>query len=503
MSAATRALFALALIASFVACGGHRRAQRTVPVVTHGVAAGDVSATRAVIWGRCSEPAHLRVFLRAANETSEQSRHVPVQAATDCTGKIAFDGLLPDTRYEYRVACTPDRLTAAVKSFVGGEFSTAPAALFARPLRFAWGGDVGGQNVCRDRDRGYPIFDVILASRPAFFIALGDLIYADDSCDATGRYGNEQIVGPTAPAIDLPMFWEHWKYNRADAAFQRLLAAMPIYPIWDDHETTNDAGPGEGSGSHLLQGALQAFLHYEPIFPPTAQPTRLYTSVRWGKHLELFILDLRQYRDANLAQDSTTRPKTMLGAAQRRWFLDRLQHSEATWKVIVSSVPLSIPTGAPGLGHDGWADDGAGDGFENELVGILRAMQATSPRNYLWITTDVHFGAAFRYAPFTDDPEFAFIELISGPLNAGVFPQEAYDRTLHTERLLKYGPPTAASIASFDEAMKWFTFGVVDIDADGGLNARLVNGRGDTVYELHLSPGLIPLEPRSQGNGRH
>lgn len=34
----------------------------------------------------------------------------------------------------------------------------------------------------------------------------------------------------------------------------------------------------------------------------------LYRSVRWGKHLELFILDTRQYRDVDFAVDSSTQP---------------------------------------------------------------------------------------------------------------------------------------------------------------------------------------------------
>jgi alkaline phosphatase D len=237
-----------------------------------------------------------------------------------------------------------------------------------------------------------------------------------------------------------------------------------------------------------MQPALRAFLDYQPVLPPPRQPTRLYKSVRWGQHVDLFILDLRQYRDANLAKDSTAQPKSMLGDEQRRWFMDYLQRSDATWKIIVSSVPLSIPTGAPELGHDGWADGGDGDGFEHELLGILRLMRTTTPRNYLWITTDVHFGAAFRYTPFADDPGFTFVELISGPLTAGVFPQEPYDRTLGTERLLKYGPATSDSITSFEEAMRWFTFGVIDVDTDGTLHARLVNGHGRTVFALDLSP---------------
>ena len=49
------------------------------------------------------------------------------------------------------------------------------------------------------------------------------------------------------------------------------------------------------SGAHLLPLGLEAFLDYTPI---ETAPT-LYRSLRWGRHLELFVLDTRRYRDAN------------------------------------------------------------------------------------------------------------------------------------------------------------------------------------------------------------
>lgn len=479
MSPAVRVALLGLLLAACAACSAVEIAPRDGAVLTHGTAVGDVSATRAVIWGRCSRQSTLHVRIATATGSSEQTSAAGATTAQDFTAKIVIDNLIPDTAYAYQTWCGDNESAATL-----GRFSTPPLAALESPVRFVWGGDLGGQNVCRDREAGYAVFDVIRAESPAFFICLGDLIYADDACKPVGRYGNAQIPGPTAPAITRPMFWGHWKYNRADSAFQRLLAATPVYPVWDDHEVTNDAGPS----SPMLQPALQAFLDYQPILPPAEAPTRMYQTVRWGKLLEVFILDLRQYRDANRAKDSATQPKTMLGKEQRRWLLDRLSQSDATWKVIVSSVPLSIPTGTPGAGHDGWTGYGDGDGFENERHLLLRAMSRTTPRNYVWITTDVHFGAAFRYRPFADDAQFVLHEVVSGPLNAGVFPQEAYDRTLGTERLFKYGPATAASIVSFDEALGWFNFGVIEIDDGGAMAARLVDARGRTVYQLPLAP---------------
>lgn len=463
--------------------------------LTHGIASGDVTATRAVVWGRCDRPTRMSVRFRGSRDATERTLRTQVDTVHDLVGKVVLDGLQPGAAYSYRVWCGDDEPRPPKPKkrppCCAGQFLTAAAPDRAVPVRFVFGGDLGGQNACRDRRLGYPIFAAIAAQSSDFFVALGDMIYADDPCKALGRFGNEQIAGPADPALTEDAFREYWKYNRDDAALQQLLSRTSMYSVWDDHEIKNDAGPKQDTpllapDTHLLGPAMRAYLDYQPMLPPAAEPTRFYGSRRWGKHLELFLLDLRQYRDANVAADSEKRPKTMLGLEQRRWLLDALRRSDATWKVVVSSVPLSLPTGTELIGHDSWTGFGTGDGFEHEREMILRAMQASTPRNFLWITTDVHFGAAFRYRPYADDPEFTFHEIVSGPLNAGVFPKQEYDRGLGAERLFLYGPDKP--IADFDEAIGWFNFGLIDIETDGALTAELINGRAESVYAVTIEP---------------
>jgi alkaline phosphatase D len=447
------------------------------PHLTHGVAVGEVTATAAVFWGRCDRATTLHV--RLEGDTAE--RTAAVGAASDFTGRIALAPLAPDTRYAYRAGCGG----ASADADVSGSFRTALDPNAAQAVRFVWGGDVGGQNACRDRQLGYPIFSAIAALQPDFFIGLGDMIYADDGCLPLGRYGNRQIVGPI-PATTLAGYWEHWRYNRADEHTQRLLAASSYYAVWDDHEIRNDSGPHDddsplAADGHLLPMAMQAFLDYQPMLPPRTAPTRMYRAVRWGRHLEIFFLDTRQYRDAIAAPDDPAHPKTMLGAEQLAWLEQALAASDATWKVIVSSVPLSIPTGT--VTGDGFADDGTGRGYEHEAARIFRALHADGIRNSIWITTDVHFATGFVYRPFADDPSWNAYEFTSGPLNAGVFPQRKLDATFRPERLFFYAPTSADAIASYEEALGWFNFGVIDVTADGGLIVSIVNGRGEKVYQ--------------------
>lgn len=490
---------AAAMICGLMAQGAGAASPVTAPpMVSHGVMAGDVTPYSAVLWARGDRESfmHVRIFGRVDGPMRNQV--VRVEADDDYTGKLHVTGLRPATEYRYRVWFS-DRESGhrGAGEAVEGTFRTPPTADAATTVRFTWGGDVAGQNTCRDAEEGFPIFKAINATPQDFFIGLGDMIYADNSCDHVGRYGNDQVAGEFLPAANMADYWARWKYSRADAGLRELLASVPYYAVWDDHEVVNDFGPLHDTrsippytaGVHLLPLGLEAFLDHNPIAEHPATPKRLYRSVRWGKHLELFILDTRQYRDANFVADGATQPKTMLGREQLTWLKDGLTKSDATWKLIVSSVPMSIPTGSAGAaGRDGWANFQQESGFEQELLDILRFMQQSKMRNVAFITTDVHFGEVFRYTPFNDDPSFQVYEFVTGPLNAGVFPNQAYDTTLAPERLFFFGPDSADAVTTWAQAKSWFNYGAIEIDADGRMNASLRNVDGAPVYELTLAP---------------
>jgi alkaline phosphatase D len=456
-----------------------RAASHAEPAVTHGVVVGDVTAYTAVLWARADREGTLKVHLSGGKHHGVE--RLETHAADDYTGQVLLTGLRPDTTYRYRVGSER------------GTFETAPAAGDRARVRLVFGGDVAGQNVCRDAVEGFPIMETIRAERPDVFVGLGDMIYADNACNAIGMYGNAQVPGP-GPAPDLATFWAHWRYNRADEASQRLLASTSYVGVWDDHEVVNDFGPLNDTratppytaGVHLLPIGLEAFLDYTPIAVAANTPKRLYRSLRWGKHLELFVLDTRQYRDANAASDSPDRPKTMLGREQLTWLKESLANSDATWKVIVSSVPMSIPTGFPAVpnGRDGWANFDQTTGFEQELLDILRFMEQNGIVNTFWITTDVHFAEAFRYRPFTANPGFVVHELATGPLNAGIFPNRDVDQTLRPEVLAFFGQ----TATSWEEAKRFFNFGTLQVERDGRLTAAIVNTAGATQFSLTLTP---------------
>ena len=336
--------------------------------------------------------------------------------------------------------------------------------------------------------------ETIRAQRPDVFVGLGDMIYADDACNAVGRYGNAQVPGP-GPAPDLATFWAHWRYNRADEASKRLLASTSYVGVWDDHEVVNDFGPLNDTrmappytpGVHLLPIGLEAFLDYTPIAIASNTPKRLYRSLRWGKNLELFVLDTRQYRDANIADDNADRPKTMLGREQLTWLKESLAASDATWKVIVSSVPMSIPTGFPPEGgRDGWANFDQPRGFEQELLDILRFTGAAASRTRSGSRPTSTSRRRSGTGRSPANPGFVVYELATGPLNAGIFSERHLRHDANPEVL--FGPNPAVRPTTWTQAKDGFNFGRLEVDRNGRLTAAIVNTAGVTQFSFSLNP---------------
>lgn len=381
-------------------------------VLPQGVATGDVTSHSAVVWFRTAARARVVVeWVTDAAPPDEVARSevVTTSVEQDFTGSVRLEPLQPATGYRYRVLVASAAGRADFQETGAGRFMTAASPEHPEAVTFLWGGDLGGQQHCRKEQVGYGIFATMLQQRPAFTVLLGDLIYSDDRCPAPPNVPGGDFLAET-----LDQYRAKHRYQREDPAYQRFLSKVPVYVMWDDHEVQNNfAGPHE---PRMVIGR-QAFREYWPIAAAPDDPNRLYRRVRRGADLELFVLDTRQYRDRNADPDGPN--KTMLGQRQLEWLLNGLVASRATWKVIATSVPLSLPK--PGSdsvpGNDSWARGPDGTGFQSELRTIVRTILERSIRNVVWIAADVHFAQVNAYDP-DGDGVADFHEFISGPLSA-------------------------------------------------------------------------------------
>jgi alkaline phosphatase D len=426
------------------------------PTLTHGVASGDVAPTSALIWARANASTRLTVEYSTSESFTDaiKSQPLSVSEQTDFTGQIALNDLKPATRYFYRVIPGTNGPT------VGGTFVTAPPSEAAADVRFVWSADLGGQSMCRQPE--YFIFNKLKEAEPDFFVYQGDTIYADERCPSPPNLPGSDFIAQTLPEFRL----KH-QYNRADMPYQKALASTSLLVNWDDHEVTNDFS---GTTEPLTPLGLQAFREYFPI-TRYADPNRMYGSFRWGKHVEIFVLDMRSYRSANSAPDGPN--KTMLGAEQLAWLKTGLKNSSATWKFISSPDQLAAPNDCP-RACDNWANAGSATGFERELLDITGFVMQNHIKNIVWLTADGHYAQVVSYDPNSDGTS-DFYEFTAGPLSALLFFVAPLDPTLNPTSL--YGDATYPN------------FGLIAISgATGKLELEYIDRGGESRFKKTFDP---------------
>jgi len=439
-----------------------------------GVHSSDVTQSSVFLWAGLSPGTAARFRVTGAKTTKPRlTEWEPVPGTGMFSQKVS--GLQAGSEYAFsleREKC----VAVGDGGESSGRFRTLPADASLEPVRFIWGADLGGQNLCRKKDGGYAILEPMIRENPALFVSAGDIIYGDTGCNEEG--GNVQ--GPVTVAQTEEEFRGKYLYQFEDAGLRRFLAATATLATPDDHEVGDDFS---GRNHPLAKAGLSAFRQAFPIEAPASERGRIYRSRRLGRVAEIFILDTRQYRTPNLVKDGPE--KTMLGAAQLRWLLDGLKTSRATWKIVVSSVPISFPTGYPAErnGRDGWTGyfppsektqgdfPGKGTGFMHEFHKIRDHIARVPVRNVVFLTADAHRAQAIEYPDANG--KILFREFISGPLSAFPGWPAGLDPELKPRSLF--------------ERIGVFNYGVVDVSPKK-LAVRLADQGGKTLFEHAIVP---------------
>src|SRR6478736_1487413 len=446
------------------------------PQIAGGIQSGDVSDGSAVIWARADRPARMQVECA----TVESFKTIMASASRDAlpdadfTAKLQLDDLPPGQDIFYRVRFDDIATGIAGESSIG-HFRTAPAA--GQSISFLWSGDVAGQGWGIDISRGgYRSYRTMLENRPDFFIHSGDHIYADCTIPSEQKLPNGEtwrnlVTEEKAEAAHtLAQFRGNYKYNHLDEHFRAFHAEVPMFAQWDDHEVTNDWSPTgsyDGSGHEddgtprLVARARRAFFDFMPIRDIGARKGRVYRKIAYGPLLDVFMIDMRSYRDDSWNKGNDHRG-WILGAEQLAWLKRELAASRATWKVIAADLPIGLVSlDAVALG------DGPPDRREHEIADLLSFIKRAGIRNIVWLTADMHYTAAHHYDPsraiFRDfEP---FWEFVSGPLHAGTWAPGILDNTFGPKAMYQKGCDGENLAPCF--GMQFF--GRVDIDGKTGV----------------------------------
>jgi alkaline phosphatase D len=305
------------------------------PQIAGGLASGDVSTDSAVVWARADRPARMRVECSSV----ESFKTIICAASSDAlperdfTSKVLLDGLPSGQDIFYRVRFEDLALSGISGETQVGHFRTAPADKGS--ISFVWSGDTAGQGWGIDASRGgMRTYRTMLENRPDFFIHSGDHIYADCPIPSELKLPNGEIwrnivtEEKSTVAHSLDQFRGNYKYNLLDRNLRAFNAEVPMFAQWDDHEVTNDWSPigtadetgyAENGTSRLVERARRAFHEFMPVRATPAQVGRIYRRVGYGPLLDLFLIDMRSYRDSTWNKRDDPTDAFILGVAQLAW----------------------------------------------------------------------------------------------------------------------------------------------------------------------------------------
>lgn len=443
----------------------------------------------------------------------------------DYTVRCFVDGLEPARTWYYRFI-DPDDGTSRT-----GRTRTAPAPDADATL-------TAGLCSCQHYEEGlfsaYRRLVLDDAEAPAdrkidLVIHTGDYIYEGNErrqTDADGqpveivnRDGSPRRVPEVPEAVTLDDYRELYRTYLSDPDLQEARASFPFVHTWDDHELFNDywqsfhpsgpmqrrkvdanqawfeyipaalsfaqAGPtGTNPARDFIPGEVEDmepadfdedYLSHEPNNLAAIGTLAIHRTLRWGRMVELIVVDGRSYRgprgldnailgSATVAYTNVplpaqlieiqnagrtanggnppqtvelngeTLPNTrresprgsLLGAAQKAWLKESLTASDARWKAICNDVPLlrfgfDMSFREHGNLDDLWWTD-SWDGYPVERRELMSFVRDNSLSNVVSLTGDrhAHF-AGLVYDDFDGDaptpavPEFAGTAISAGP----------------------------------------------------------------------------------------
>lgn len=525
-------------------------------VYPQGVASGDPKPDSVILWTRAvpkSGSGPVQVICEIASDEAFSKiigkETVSVDESTDWTVRIKPTGLSAFTSYYYR-------FKAEKTQSVVGRTKTAPAADQDVPVRFAFAS-------CQDFiGRYYHVWKAFLEQEAPvdFIVWLGDYIYeTDGDPDFQTPDPDRQIDIPDGieivPGVKAAKSLEDYRglyrQYRSDENLQKAHAAFPFISIWDDHEFANDSWQDHATDFNEKQGdekstarrenANQAWFEYQPAdvtfdanksFPDDLV---IYRTLRYGKHVELFLTDQRSYRSDHVIPEgaaTTDKPAgapadvptyseagklsanqalgsrnfckkdafdkieafvkpTMLGQKQKQWLIDGMKASDASWKIwgnetqlLQMCADLTLP-GVPILFQGVWyLTVDQWDGFRTERKEILEALSGVE--NLVVITGDIHAFYAGELHPDFDAPgaKPVGVEYVCAGISSSPFQEIVATQVLALDKDGNYGlKPLATDKAKFDEVVQkssphykhveGFAHGIAIMDVNAGTDIQV------------------------------
>jgi phosphodiesterase/alkaline phosphatase D-like protein len=496
-----------------------------------GVASGDVTSSTAVLWTRVDTRTPIKVEVSTRMDFRGRpafKQTIHPAADDDLTVNVQATGLEPATTYFYRFR------HGSARSPVG-TFTTAPPVQVPAPVSFAFAADSDYLQQLFDGNQ-FEIFDSVrLENGLDFWVYLGDTVYADSSL--------RPLVELPAEAETLDEYRQVYRESRGLAALPELLRSLPTYVIWDDHEIVDDYD-GQTVDPVRYANGRKAFFEYMPTMEvdllqdPSCADDPIFRSYRWGSDVEVFVLDERSCRSADVEAACATSPatvdfaptlpespfnfrallrsmllsaglpsaqldlilpehaspacleaiydpaRTVLGPIQKQALKEALVASTARFKVIVNEYPIFQFFALP---YDRW------EGYAAERAELLEFIRDHVAGETFFVSSDIHASVIAPVAvdlfsgPVAMDfvtgsvAAFTFEEQLAGVASELGVPPDVVVQGLHA--FMSIGGVGCRNLAMD-------SFGRVDIDPVGG-TAHIELKDADGLPVLNANP-LVP-----------
>ncbi len=383
-------VFLFVAVAVLSACSS---ADQPIPELRQatGVKVGEVTDTSAIVWGRLTErperkadglelrgrpnrdepradldtrelegsapgaPGNLSLSYSTSEDLADaiETPWLAAVADHDYAAQFRIEALEPDTKYffEMRSKGADGRAHLPMR----GSFKTAPPPEAYGDVTFTV---ITGQ-AYRDADDpgGFKIYESMLALEPEFIVPTGDTVYYDSD-------------EPLVTSIELARY--HWRRMYSYPLLKEFHRRVPGYWEKDDHDSyANDNWPGlvrDYMGTFSFEQGLKVYAEQVPM------SDKPYRRFRWGKGLEIWLTEGRDFRSPNNLPDGPE--KSIWGAEQKEWLKQTLLASDADWRVLISPTPIVGPDrenkndnhANVGFQHEGdefrnWAAENLGDNF--------------------------------------------------------------------------------------------------------------------------------------------
>lgn len=380
----------------------------------NGIKIGEVSATSASVWTRLTKhpfalymegsynfypkkdtPSEPQPWLVPGTEGEVQLHYWPstqpddilksawtsVDPEKDFTHTFAITKLTPGTSYQLEIKSRVN-IDSEISSNSKGSFVTAPSASSTAPVTFNVTTCQGFHR--RDTPDGHQIYRSMLENSPAFLVHTGDVLY----------YDKPQPYATTKALA-------HYKWNRIYALplLKDFHKQVSCYYLKDDHDVLkNDCWPGQTYGELTFADGLQIY-EAQTTFPE-GQP---YRTRRWGKNLQIWLMEGRDFRSSNKTKNPDER--TIWGKEQIQWLKQSLAASDATFKFVISPTPIVGPDRTKGKNdnHANAVYKAEGDTVRKLISSIPNTYVLCGDRHWQYASADAATGLReFGCGPASD-----------------------------------------------------------------------------------------------------